>query len=318
MSQKRASSRGLSDLLRRQCDLITRSQALASGMTEAELRHRLRSSGPWKVVLPGIYLGHNGYLTVGQRELAALLYAGPGSVITGAAAATRHGVRLPISEAVDVLIPHRERRQSIGFVRIHRTIRMPNRPWIIDNLPWAPPARAVADAARHLGELKEVSELVADAVQRNKCTVAQLSAELRAGPKRGSASLRAVLAAVADGVASGAEADFRTLVQASGLPEPLYNPCLYVGEEFLAKPDAWWPDAGVAAEVDSREWHLSPAGWERTMARHSRMSAHGIIVLHFPPSRIRSDPAGVASELRSALEAGRARTRLTIRAVPAR
>jgi hypothetical protein len=56
----------------------------------------------------------------------------------------------------------------------------------------------------------------------------------------------------------------------------LYNPWLYVGEEFIARPDAWWPDAGVVVEVDSREWHLSPADWKRTLARHSRMGAFGL------------------------------------------
>ena len=34
----------------------------------------------------------------------------------------------------------------------------------------------------------------------------------------------------------------------------LYNPWLYAGEEFIARPDAWWPDAGVVVEVDSREF----------------------------------------------------------------
>jgi len=267
-------------------------------------------------VLPGVYLAHNGFLTVGQRECAAVLYAGRLSVITGAAAAFRHGIRVPICETVDVLIRHEDRRQSIGFVRVHRTIRMPERPWMIDGLRWAPPSRAVADAARALSEVKEVSALVADAVQRGRCTIGQLSAELAEGPSQGSAALKSVLAEVADGVASVAEADFRGLIRRSGLPEPMYNPALFAGTEFLGKPDAWWPDAGVAAEVDSREWHLSPAAWQRTMARHSRMSARGIIVLHFPPSRIRSDPAGVVAELRATLEAGSERARLPIRAVP--
>jgi hypothetical protein len=29
---------------------------------------------------------------------------------------------------------------------------------------------------------------------------------------------------------------------------------------FIASPDAWWAREGVAAEIDSREWHLNPAG----------------------------------------------------------
>ncbi len=123
---------------------------------------------------------------------------------------------------------------------------------------------------------------------------------------------------MADGVASVAEGDLRKLIKASGLPDPMYNPCLYVGTDFLAKPDVWWPDAGVAVEVDSREWHLSPAAWERTQARHARMSAHGILVLHYAPRRIRTDGASVLAELRSAIESGRRRPALAIRAVPAR
>jgi hypothetical protein len=48
---------------------------------------------------------------------------------------------------------------------------------------------------------------------------------------------------------------------------------------------------------------------------HAWMSAHGIIVLLFPPNRIRSDPAGVVAELKAALSAGRARP-LAVRVLP--
>ena len=110
----------------------------------------------------------------------------------------------------------------------------------------------------------------------------------------------------------------RSLIKRERLPEPMYNARLFVGEEFIGSPDAWWPDAGVAGEVDSREWHFSPADWERTQTRHARMSAHGIIVLHYAPRRIRSDPAGLIAELTTALESGRRRGPLPIRAEPAR
>ena len=98
----------------------------------------------------------------------------------------------------------------------------------------------------------------------------------------------------------------------------MYNPDLFVGDAFLARPDAWWAKAGVAVEVDSREWHLSPSDWDRTQARHALMSAHGILVLHYAPRRIRTDGAAVVAEIRAALEAGRKRPALPIRAMPAR
>lgn len=305
-------------MLRQQGDLITRSQALAAGLTDAALRHRLRADGPWMVVLPGIYLAHNGPLTVGQREIAATLYAGRGCVITGSAALRRQGVRVPLSGIVDVLIPEATKRQSKGFVRLHRTRRMPEQPWMIDGIRYAPTARAVADAVSDMEDQRAVSALVASAVQQRTCSVQELIAELRAGSKQGSGALRAALAEVADGIASVAEADLRQLIKRNGLPEPMYNPKLYVGAEFIAKPDAWWPDAGVACEVDSREWHLSPAGWEKTLIRHAKMSAHGIIVLHFTPRRLRAASAEVASQLRLALDEGRKRAPLPIRAITVR
>jgi len=286
-------------------------------MTEAGLRSRLRPGGPWRIVLPGVYLVHNGGLTLGQREAAAVLYAGEMSVITGYSALARIGVRVPPPEVIDVLVPHQQRRQSEGFVRIHRTIRMPEQPLRSDGLQWAPPARAVADAVWGLPDVNSARALVAGAVQQGKCTVKQLAAELRAGPNQGSGVLRSALEEVADGIASVAEGDLRKLIKNGGLPKPFYNAQLYVGTEFLARPDALWPDAGVACEVDSREWHLLPADWERTQARHARMSAHGILVLHYAPRRIRSDPAGVVAELRSAIENGRRRGPLAIRVVPA-
>ena len=61
----------------------------------------------------------------------------------------------------------------------------------------------------------------------------------------------------------------------------------------------------MAAEVDSRQWHLSPGDWERTLARHARMTAQGILVLHFPPAKVRDQPGLVVREIRSALAASR-------------
>jgi hypothetical protein len=181
---------------------------------------------------------------------------------------------------------------------------MPDTIHRIGPLRYVPLARAVADTARLVREVREVRAVVAGAVQRGKVRVSDLAGELAAGPAIGSAPLRSVLVEVADGVRSAAEADLRALIKRERLPDPCYNPSLYSGGELIAIPDAWWPEAGVVVEVDSREWHLSPGDWERTMARHSRLSALGIIVLHYPPSRLRAEPRVVAAEIRSALAAG--------------
>jgi hypothetical protein len=313
-----AADRAALSVLRKQSDLITRSQALNVGLTPQTLRSKLGANGPWRAVLPGIYLAHKGGLTAAQQQTAAVLYAGGRCVVTGVGALAEHGMRVDPPNRVDVLIPASATRRSTDFVRIQRTTRMPSQVWEAGGIRYAPAARAVADAVRGQTEKDFGRALVAGAVQQRICTVPQLAAELRDGPTQGSAPLRAALAEVADGIASIAEGDLRNLIRKGKLPTPLYNPRLYLGEEFLGSPDAWWPDAGVAGEVDSRQWHLSPDDWERTQQRHTRMGKIGIVVQHFSPRRIRSEPAKVLDDLRRAIESGLQRPPPPVRTIPAR
>jgi hypothetical protein len=306
----------VSKLLDKQCAVASRAQLLALGLSDNAMQYRLRAGGPWQVLLPGVYLGSTGAPSLVQKEVAALLYAGPGSLITGPAALLHHGLRAPFLEAIDVLVRQRRQRASTAFVRVHRTALMPARIWSSGPVRLVPVARAVADTARQLGDVRDVRAVVADAVQLGRCTVSQLGVELGRGPIRGSAMFRSVLAEVADGIRSTAEGDLRALIKAARLPMPLFNPSLYDGDTFLGKPDAWWPDAGVAGEADSREWHLGPSGWDRTRNRHDLMAAAGIIVLHFSPRELRREPAKVVQLIKGALDRGSQRPPLPIRIIP--
>jgi hypothetical protein len=237
--------------------------------------------------------------------MAALLYGGPRSVITGPAALRRHGLTAARDSIVDVLVPAPVQRRAAGFARLHRTARLPEGFCVAGEIRYALPPRAVADAARGLASLAEVRAVVAEAVQRGRCPLPRLAEELAHGPVNDSALLRRALAEVAEGIRSSAEGDMRDLIRWARLPVPLFNPRLFAGTEFLGIPDCWWPDAAVVAEVDSRAWHLSPSSWENTLARHARLSSHGIIVLHFTPGQIRIKRGDVAAAIGRALAAGR-------------
>lgn len=297
--------------------VVTRSQVLACGMTSRALHPRVASSGPWQRLLPGVYLTVTGTVTQEQREMAALLYAGPESLLTGAAAARRHRLRPPGQDDVDLLIPWTQQRQSMAYVRVHRTRRLPPRWFVTGKIRFAEAPRAVADAARAMTRFDDVRAVVCEAVQRRACTVTELAAELVAGPSAGSALLRAALAEVADGVRSVAEADFRVLILRSDLPRPVFNARLIdVDGTLIAVTDAWWQEAGVAAEIDSRAYHLAAADQDRTTNRHDMLTAHGILALHFPPTRVKGDPAGVLREIRQAIGKGLERPPLPIKGLP--
>jgi len=103
----------LAALAAKQHGVVARRQARQSGMTERVLDYRIRGAGPWQPLLPGVYLTHTGQPDDEAREMAALLYAGPQSVLTGAAALRKHGLAQnrasgPAGDrigAVDVLVP---------------------------------------------------------------------------------------------------------------------------------------------------------------------------------------------------------------------
>jgi hypothetical protein len=302
-----------------QFGVVGRSQALDCGLSRSAVDHLVRQDGPWRRVLPGIYATTTGDVTPDQRAMAALLHAGPNSVITGATAVRRHRLRCAGLNEVDVLVPAGVRRQSASFVRVIHTSRMPQKFYSTGQIRFAPVPRAVADAARGMSRLGDVRAVVAEAVQQRRCSLDVLISELNEGPVAGSRLYRIALGEIGVGVRSAAEADLRELIERSGLETPMYNPELYAADgTFIGIPDAWWQRAGVAAEVDSRQYHLSPEDHERTTMRHNRMEAHGISMLHFLPSTLTSKSPAVLRDLRGAIKAGHSKPPLPIAAVPAK
>jgi hypothetical protein len=155
---------GLADLLDQQFSVVSRGQLLVLGMKNNAMQWRIRAGGPWQVLLPGVYLSQTGAPTLRQKEMAAPLYAGPGSVLTGPVAMMHHGLRSPVRlEVADVLVPMGRQRRSTGFVRLHRTSRLPSRFVTGDLLRFIPADRAVADTTRLLTDVRAV---VAEAVQQ--------------------------------------------------------------------------------------------------------------------------------------------------------
>jgi hypothetical protein len=196
----------LGKLLGQQHGVASRAQLLALGMPDRAMQYRLRT-GPWQALLPGIYLSAAEPPSFAQKEMAALLYAGPDSLVTGPAALTHHGIRGPAGmsvtgspadvDVIDVLVPVKRQRLDLGFVRLHRTARMPARTLSAGPVRVALAPRAVTDTAWQLTSPADVRAVVTAAVQADRCTLDELAIELSEGPIRGSAALRSVLAEIA-------------------------------------------------------------------------------------------------------------------------
>ena len=300
-------------LIRSQDQVVAHRQLVELGFPERTIRNRTAPGGPWQRILPRTYLAQTGPPSPRQLGRAALLYGAPdspsGAVLTGNAALELYGLRrLPRQHRVHVLVPPETQRATTGHVVIERTTRMPAQV-VRSGLACAPFIRALIDSARDSTHIDEVRAMMAEAVQRRFCTPHQILDEVRDGPVRRSQLARTVALEIADGVRSPAEGWLREAFARFRVPPPRWNTILRDATtgQIIAIPDALWANRCVIAEVDSRDYHLSPEDWNRTQERHTMLTVLGFAVLHFAPTRIKADPEAVCAETMTALMANAAR-----------
>lgn len=262
-------------------NVITVAELRAHGMTNHAIAARCRPSGPWQRIVRGVVLMSSARPTRRQRLRAAIAYAGPESVVSGVDAMRAHGVDVPPSADVLVLVPARRRLASAPGLTVERTTRPP-RPMILADLPYAPLPRATLDAARRAATEGQQRGLLASVAGR--CSVAALRVELNAGSQRGSAAVRTLLSAdLTDtgDVIPVADALAKRALRTTALPPPRWHvPVFDDTGMLLGTPDAWWPAVSVAWDVGTQARHHDPRTW----------AAAGVTLVRTPPERLHNDP----------------------------
>jgi hypothetical protein len=291
-----------------QYGLLTAAQLTSLGVQRSTLSRSDQLGGMFSRVLLGVHrVDGRGPLTTDQRDMASQLYAGPESVHTGVPLLMRRRIKaaahpaLHIPGSAHVLVPHSQKRTSHGFVTVERTVSMPTF-HEKDGLRFAPLSRAVMDAVRRCSDENAVRALIFEVVQRGLVAPEALEDERRRGQIRGSRFARLALEEVFAGARSVAEGDVRREFLERGWTGLMFNARLFLPDgRLLACPDVYH-SSGVCLEVDSREHHFAVGSWEATMRRHALMTAHGLSVIHTPPSRWRQEPDAVIDEFAQAVD----------------
>jgi hypothetical protein len=230
-------------LLARQDSAVTRTQALATGLTESQLRTLVLSG--WTRPTRGILIAPNPADPF-RTSLRAALLACPQAVVAGMSAARLHKLGgLPIwtpAERPHLLLPAGRRYEARKGVRLRSGLQ-PGEATHRAGLPVTTLDRTVRDMA----SLLSPDDLI--------CLVDSALAE-KWHPHFPKPKLRAALA-LADG---RAESTFETLirlllVRAGIPPEALQFKVFDASGRELARVDMAWPRVKLALEADGREHH---------------------------------------------------------------
>lgn len=281
--------------------VFTAADARAAGFSRHAIAHRLER-GVWQRLLRGVYLSHSGKPSADEWAQAAALFPRTAhSVLSGATGLRYHGLGADHpGPRLLVLVPNDCGRVSATPVTIRHAKFLPRTILFHPRTQVAVVARCVVDACSGSSDLPAVRHTVASAVQRGRCFIEDIAEELDRVSRRGTRVLRQVIAEVADGAESSAEAETAALMRAAGITGFRQNAGIFSpAGSWLGRADFYWEDLAAILEIDSREWHLDPDSWQATMVRHNRMESAGFTVMHCTPAQIRRDPEGFLREVRA-------------------
>ena len=283
---------GLQVLVHAQHQIVSRTQALAAGWADADIRRRLRGRR-WRTVHPGVYATHTGPIGYDERLVAALLYAGPEAAWSHYTAAEQLGlIKCDDRRPVYVTIPWRRRVRARPGLVITR-----DRQWEGRLAAVVPPRRRPADAVLDIvgmsAGLDDAAAVIAEACQSARVTPGQILRALADRPQlRHRAALRSILADVAEGTHSLLELRYLHKVErAHGLPSGQRQRA--VDGEFT---DVAYLPFDLVVELDGR-FHFAPRQRWRDLARDNRAALRSEVTLRYGWLDVTSRPCDAAVQV---------------------
>ncbi|MFI6028793.1 hypothetical protein [Amycolatopsis magusensis] len=288
-------------------NILTVQELRSTGLSSSAISNRCRPGGPWRRLFGNTILLANTEPTRSQLLRAAVSHLGPGTIITGIDSLNAHGVGLPPPPTIHLLVDAHRRATHASLV-IERTSKLPEPVWLND-LPYAPPARAAVDAARREPDEDRHRDLLSRTVYFGLCDLDTLSAATFAGGQRGVAGVRTMLRHLSGTACTQGNGQAKRLLQHVPLPPPQWNVTVCdSGGRGIGQVDAWWDDIALGWQVGV------PANDRRGHLGYLALSASGVVLVRTPLEDLRDVPA-VTRQLVSAFATAAARKRPPVRSV---
>lgn len=289
------------ELIEDQRGVLSRAQALGSGLGWDTVRWRLRA-GDWQRLYRGVYVTFTGEPGREAVLWAALRRAGPAAVLSHYTAAELSQLAARPSPLVHVTVPRQQHVREIPGVVIHRSSRIEaaRHPTLMP--PRTRIEETTLDLAGTAAGLDDAFGWLARACGGRQTTPDLLRAALgQRARMRWRAELTAALTDIGDGAHSVLELRYvRRVERAHRLPRA-QRQARIVRDGRTQYRDALYAEFGVAVETDGEVAHPLQSRW-RDQHRDNTGAIEGIVTLRYSWSDVTRRPCQVAGEVAGVLQ----------------
>ena len=278
-------------LVRRQSGLVSRAQLAWLGVPNATVAGWIKS-GYLTRVLPKVYAVGHAAPSHAADLWAAVLYAGPGAMLSHASSAHHRGLIIHAPDVIHVSTPRGKIRSIRGVIHVHAGRELARSTH--EGIPTTTAAQTALDLAADPRDFKLVRRALAVLDYQDALDLRALD-EICGKGRPGSRALRKALAIHQPELAhtnGELEAAFLYLCERFSLPVPRFNRWLY---GFPV--DAYWPDHNLIAEVDGVRNHSKIAQLRGDRRKELTLREHGHRVVRYDWDLVKAASEQVAADL---------------------
>ena len=284
----------IAEVAAKQAGLIGYGQLRWLGIAATTI-HGWERAGYLEASLPSVFAVGHAAPSRAADLWAAVLYAGPGAMLSHGTAARWLGLIDYPPRRIDVSTPRKARSLQSVLVHarrrdlerhVHNGVPVTTIPVTMVDLAASSSARAVHRALGQLDfqKLLDVDALLAACGRGRQGAAALRAAIEQYDPRRKYANDRL-------------EEDFYALCKRRGLPLPVLN--TYVHD---IKCDAYWPAQGLVVELDSELAHSSAGQRRRDRRNDLILRSNGLTVLRYDWDLVHEQPSDVCRDVVRMLE----------------
>jgi very-short-patch-repair endonuclease len=295
---KESIERRLVRLAERQHGLVTRQQALTTGMSERSLDRRV-ASARLHVIHPGVYRFPGTVRSWQQDVLAACLYThGVASHRSAAALWSLSGFERTTLEVTTL------RRVRPRQIVVHRNQLAGSDVTRMGVVPVTSINRTLLDLGAVVTRTC-VEAALTEALRQRLTTVDSLQVYLehtQGQGRRGTGHLRRAIELLGGQPAESVlELKLVRLLRRHRLPEPARQFSVHREGRVLARLDFAYPEIKLAIETDGYRHHGDVAAWGRDLARRNALTASGWQLIHVTWTDVERRPGLVVEQITTAL-----------------